>query len=141
MTNIWLAAAGVMSATAALAHLGCIAGGARWYRFFGAGERLALLVEQKSVIPTIITALIAGLLAVWAAYAFAGAGLIPQLPQGRAVLAGITAIYLLRALAFPLMLKTMPDRSPRFLVVSSIIVLAVGVTHAIGLAQAWDHMA
>jgi hypothetical protein len=141
MTNIWLAAAGIMSATAALVHLGCIAAGARWYRFFGAGERLALLVEQKSVIPTLITGSIAGMLALWAAYAFAGAGFIPQLPYGRAALAGITAIYLLRGLALPLMLRTMPELSPRFLVISSIIVLAIGVTHAIGLAQGWDQMA
>ena len=53
--NIFLIIAGSLSAIAAILHLGCIYFGAPWYRFFGAGEQMAILAEQGSVQPTLIT--------------------------------------------------------------------------------------
>ena len=41
MERSWLIAAGVVGA--ALLHLACIIGGPAWYRFLGAGERMARL--------------------------------------------------------------------------------------------------
>ena len=41
--NILLVVAGALSALAALAHIGCIYFGASWYRFFGAGEQMAIM--------------------------------------------------------------------------------------------------
>ncbi|MES2419836.1 MAG: hypothetical protein V4595_00910 [Pseudomonadota bacterium] len=118
---------------AALAHLGCIMGGAAWYRFFGAGERMARQAKRGDIMPTIITFAIAAMLATWSLYAFSGARLIPPLPGLRPGLVAITAIYLLRAAAFPLMLRIMPDRSVRFLVWSSLIVFVIGAVHFVGL--------
>ena len=43
--NPWLITGGVLSALAALLHIGVIAGGPDWYRFFGAGEGMAILAE------------------------------------------------------------------------------------------------
>ena len=43
MERSWLIAAGVLNAGAALLHLACIIGGPAWYRFLGAGERMARL--------------------------------------------------------------------------------------------------
>ena len=57
-------------------HLAIIAGGPDWYRFFGAGEGMARMAERGMLKPALITLGIAAILAVWAAYAFAGAGLI-----------------------------------------------------------------
>ncbi len=108
-------------------------GGAAWYRFFGAGERMARQAKRGDIMPTIITFAIAAMLATWSLYAFSGARLIPPLPGLRPGLVAITAIYLLRAAAFPLMLRIMPDRSVRFLVWSSLIVFVIGAVHFVGL--------
>jgi hypothetical protein len=138
MGNPWLLAAGGLSAAASVAHLACIFGGPAWYRVLGAGEGMARMAERGALRPTLITLCIAGMLAVWAIYAFSGAGLLPRLPLHRAVLIAITAVYLLRALALPVMLKTMADRGAAFLVVSSAIVLGVGLVHAMGLWTGWN---
>lgn len=134
--NLWLVAAGSMSAAASAAHLAVIAGGPAWYRFFGAGEGMARAAERGELSPPLMTAAIAAILALWAAYAFSGAGLIPRLPLLRLGLIAITAIYLLRSLwlipGLPLL-----GRSETFILVSSLIVLAIGATHAIGTWTAW----
>ena len=134
--NPWLIAGGWLSAAASLAHLGCIVQGPAWYRFFGAPEPLIRGVEQGD--PTLhwMTAAIAALLAVWSAYAFAGAGLIRRLPLMRTALVAISAIYLaLGLLIVPVAFK--PD--PRaFDVWSSLIVLVYGLVYAIGTARAWS---
>jgi hypothetical protein len=135
----WLAIGGGLSLAAALAHLACIVGGADWYRFFGAGERIARAAERGALAPHLITAGIASLLAVWAAYAFSGAGLIGRLPLLKAALILITAVYLLRGLVVvqPSLLGR-PDLSGAFLLWSSLIVLAIGIVHAIGLWRSWN---
>ena len=51
----WLAAAGCASAAASLLHLAIIAGGPRWYRFFGAGEGMACAAEAGKWQPAAIT--------------------------------------------------------------------------------------
>ncbi|MGQ4584278.1 hypothetical protein [Lysobacter sp. F60174L2] len=39
----------MLNAIAALLHVGCIIFGASWYRFFGAGERMAQLASAGFV--------------------------------------------------------------------------------------------
>ncbi len=137
MRNGWLMAAGGLSAAASVAHLACIVGGPAWYRFMGAGEQMARMVERGMIRPHLITLFIAAVLAGWAAYAFSGAGLLPRLPLLRTCLVLITAVYLLRAAALPWMLATMPDRGAPFLIWSSAIVLGFGLVHAVGVWTAW----
>lgn len=132
--NRWLIAAGVLDAAAALLHLGCIVGGPAWYRFFGAGDAMAAMTERGMMKPTLITLAIAAILAIWAVFAFSGTGLLPRLPLLRPALIVIAAILLARAAALPLLFRVMPDRSPNFLWVSSAIVLAIGIVHAVGVA-------
>jgi len=132
--NRWLVAAGVLDGVAALLHLGCIVGGPTWYRFFGAGDAMVAMAERGMMRPTLITLTIATILAVWGAYAFSGAGLLPRLPLLRPALIAIAAIFLARAAALPLLFSVMPDRSSAFLWTSSAIVLAFGIVHAVGLA-------
>ncbi len=96
--NYWLIASGILSSLAALLHLAVIIGGQAWYRFFGAGERMARLAESGSPQPAIITLIIVAVLAAWAAYAFSGAGLIRRLPLLRTALVVISAIYLARGI-------------------------------------------
>lgn len=128
-----------MSAAAALLHLACIAGGPDWYRFFGAGEPIARAAERGSWVPAALTGGIALVLAIWAAYAFAGARLLPRLPLMRPALAAITTIYLARgAFLFAPDAFARPDLSPGFMLWSSLVVLVIGLVHAVGTARAWS---
>ena len=136
--NAWLIVGGWLSLIAALLHLAVIAGGPDWYRLFGAGEAMARAAERGSWMPALITLGIAFMLSVWAAYAFAAAGVIRRLPLMRTALVAISAIYLARGLfvldpaAF-----ARPDLSPRFMLWSSLIVLVYGLTYAVGTWRAW----
>ncbi len=133
--NSWLLAGGLLSAAAAVLHVAVIVGGPEWYRFFGAGEEMARMAEAGSPVPALVTAAIAAVLAIWAAYAFAGAGLIRRLPLMRTALVTISAIYLARGLLIvPVLIK---PGAPAFDIWSSLIVLGYGLTYAIGTARAW----
>jgi hypothetical protein len=136
-SNPILIAGGVLSAVASVMHLAVIAGGPAWYRFFGAGERMARLAEQGSWVPTLVTIGIAGVLAVWAAYAFSGAGLIPRLPLIRTALVLITAVYLLRGLVLVPAFALNPGGVTPFVLWSSLIVLVYGLAYAVGTWMAW----
>ena len=138
--NPWLVAGAALSALAAILHLGVIAGGPDWYRFFGAGEGMARMAEQGRIEPILITLAIAALLAIWSAYAFAGAGLIRRLPLMRTALIAITAIYLLRGLALVPLLALRPELATPFDVWSSLIVLAYGATYAVGTWRGWPEL-
>lgn len=142
--NGWLIAGGALSATAAALHLAIIAGGPGWYRFFGAGEKLARAAERGSPVPAVWAVGIAGALALSAAYAWAGAGMIRRLPLMRPALLTIAAVYLLRGAVVVPALAAWLDGAPRFgrwtpafMVWSSLIVLAMGVAYAVGARRAW----
>ena len=137
MQNPILVAGGVLSALASLLHLAVIVGGPSWYRFFGAGEDMARLAERGSVAPTLVTIGIASVLAVWAAYAFSGAGLIMRLPLIRTALVLISAVYLLRGLILIPVLVANPGGVQPFVLWSSLIVLVYGVAYAVGTWIAW----
>ena len=135
--NIPLAVGALLSAVAALLHLGIIAGGPAWYRFFGAGERFARAAADGRWYPTVVTLGIAAVLFLWSAYALAGAGVVVRLPLLKAALAGITAVYLVRGIAFaPLVLAKGGALTP-FVVWSSMICFVYGVVHLVGLVQRW----
>jgi hypothetical protein len=138
--NPWLVAGGVLSAAAALLHVAVIFGGPDWYRFFGAGEGMARLAELGSSKPALITLAIAAILSIWAAYAFAGAGLLRRLPLMRTALVAITGIYLLRGLVLGPMLVLRPHAVDAFAVWSSLIVLGYGIAYAIGTWRAWPFL-
>ncbi|WP_206486112.1 hypothetical protein [Thalassotalea sp. G2M2-11] len=138
--NIFLMAAGALSAIAALLHLGCIYFGAPWYRFFGAGEHMAQLAEQGSLQPTIVTSFIVLVLGIWSMYAFSAAGLMVKLPFMRIVLVLITIIYLARGIIGFFLINTPMGRTPEFWFWSSMICLFFGVIHLIGVKQQWANL-
>lgn len=138
--NSFLIAGGSLSALAALLHLGCIAFGAPWYRFLGAGERMAQMDLAGHWYPTVATLVISAILLVWSLYAFSGAGVFRKLPLTRWVLCGVTAIYLARGLAFVPLMKYFPGNSTNFWIVSSAICLALGIVHLVGLRQVWSRL-
>lgn len=128
--------AGCLSALAALLHVAVIVGGPDWYRFFGAGEEMARMAERGMIQPTLITLGISAVLAIWAAYAFSGAGLIRRLPLLRTGLVVITLIYLARGLlVMPALVMGVPLDA--FGWWSSLIVLGYGLAYLIGTWRAW----
>ncbi|MDP8914034.1 MAG: hypothetical protein M3N39_10720 [Pseudomonadota bacterium] len=135
-----MAAGRLLSTLAAFLHLGIIAGGPEWYRFFGAGERMARIAEKGSPTPTLITIGIALILFLWAAYAFPGAGLIRRLPLMRTALVTITAIYLLRGMILFPTLAAGGAQADSFTVWSSLIVLVYGMTYAAGTWKSWSFL-
>ena len=140
MSNLWQIIGGVLSGFASLMHITIIFGGPNWYRFFGAGEKFAVAAAQGKWQPALITFGIATVLAVWAAYAFAGAGLIPKLPLMRAALVAISGVYLLRGAALLPLMIAKPELVTPFIVWSSLIVMVYGLVHAVGTWQAWPHL-
>ena len=130
---------GAFTGVASLLHVAIIIGGADWYRFFGAGERMARLAERGSAYPAVITAFIAVVLAVWSLYALSGAGLIPRLPLLRIALFVIAAIYLMRGifgLPYVLLIDDPYSHQLRvrmtFMILSSAICIGLGLCYAIG---------
>lgn len=134
--NGWLLIGGWLSLLAALLHLAVIAGGSDWYRFFGAGEGMARMAEREMWQPALMTVAIATILAIWACYAFAGAGRLPRLPLMRTALILISLIYLARGLLIiPIVIE--PPARTAFNIWSSLIVLVYGLCYAVGTWTAW----
>lgn len=137
--NLALIIAAALSAIAGALHVGVVLVGPRWYRLFGAGERLARAAEAGRLYPALVTFGIAFVLFTWAAYALSAAGVLRPLPLLRPALAAISLVYLLRGVAGPLILKG-TGRSQRFIYVSSAICLGFALMHLLGLAQVWGRL-
>jgi hypothetical protein len=136
--NLMLVLAAVLSAIGALLHVACIFGGPAWYRFFGAGERLATAAERGRAWPALATLGITLILLAWSAYALSAAGMLPALPLLKAGIVAITTVYLLRGLIlFPVMAFKPAQLTP-FVVWSSLICLGFGLVHLWGVVQVWD---
>ena len=139
MTNLYLVIAGFMSLLASLAHVGIIVGGAGWYRFFGAGETMAVMVEQGRIYPHIVTFIIALVLSAFAYSAWSVAGVFPTYPFANIALMLITAVYLIRGvLGFIAPLIDHPttnENSTAFWLWSSAICTFIGLMHLVGLFQ------
>ncbi|MEQ1511891.1 MAG: hypothetical protein ABL934_04340 [Lysobacteraceae bacterium] len=138
--NPLLMIGGALSALAALLHVGCIVFGASWYRFFGAGERMARLAEAGDWRSTAITSVIVAVLSVWALYALSGAGAIRALPLLRIGLCAIAAVYSLRGLAGLLYAAFGAGVDAAFWWWSSAICLVFGIVHVVGLLQVWSRL-
>jgi len=141
-TNKNLMVGGVLSIITSLLHVAIIIGGPDWYRFFGAGEGMAQLAENGSTYPAMITAGVAIILALWALYAFSGAGIIPQLPLLKPVLIIISLIYMIRGLlGIPITiyvddpyLNELEERMT-FMIFSSVVSLTYGLFYLKGTMQ------
>ena len=139
-TNKLLVVGAALSGLAALMHLACLVVGAPLFRLLGAGEQMAQLHLAGHWYPTVVTLVIAGVLAAWSAYALSGAGVIRKLPLRRTALCAITAIYIVRGVAFAPVMAYFPGNSMTFWVVSSSICLLIGIVHLVGLRQSWGRL-
>ncbi len=96
--EFFLLLGGLLSAAIAALHVVIIFFGAPAYRYFGAGEDMARQAETGSFVPAAMTLVIAVVFAIFALYAFSGAGRFRRLPLLRTGLVAISAIYLVRGL-------------------------------------------
>jgi hypothetical protein len=140
----WLRRGAVLTAAASLLHLAIIVGGPGWYRFFGAGERMARLSARGSAYPAVVTAAIASLLGLWALYGLSGSGVIRRLPLLRPALVLIATVYLARGLlGIPAVLLVESPYADElkgrmtFMAVSSLTCVLLGLCYASGAARAW----
>lgn len=120
-------------ALASLLHLGCIAFGESWYRFFGAGDKMIKLIQQGSSYPHRMTLVISGVLMVWALYGWSGAGIIRELPMRDAVLSLISGALILRGLIAKPLSQKITGNSRLFWWTSSLICLCMGFSFLAGL--------
>lgn len=138
--NVFLLTGALLSFCAALLHFACIFWGANGFRILGAGEPIVSMAKAGHWYPPFIAFAIGTLLSVWAFYALSAGGAVRPLPFLRIVLTGITAIYILRAVAFPLLKPIFPGNSTTFWLVTSGICLFIGLAHLIGLIQVWERI-
>lgn len=138
--NLFLVVAATLSAVASALHVAIIVKGAPWYRFFGAGEDMARAAEAGRLFPAVITAAIAGVLALWSAYALSAAGVLPPLPLLKPAICAITLVYLLRGLVLVPVLAMPRGPSTTFFIWSSVICLVFAAAHLVGVAQVWDRL-
>ncbi len=136
--------AGALSSGVAALHLVIILLGAPAYRYFGAGERMARLAELGSWRPATITFGLTMIFAVWAAYAFSGAGVCRPLPWLRAGLIGIGTVYTLRGLVLGPQLvwyfSGCRDAVPLRHLAFSAAALLIGLTYLIGTKNACSQL-
>jgi hypothetical protein len=138
--NTLLIIGAALSALAALLHVGCILFGASWYRFFGAGERMARMAAAGDWYPAILTSGIVAILSCWSLYALSGAGVIRRLPFLRSALCVVTGAYMFRAVAFAPFYRYFPGNGSTFWLWSSAICFVIGLVHLVGLRQAWPRL-
>jgi len=137
--------AAASSAFIAALHVVIIFVGARAYRYFGAGEPMARLDEQGSLVPAIVTAFLTLVFTVWAAYALSGAGLLRRLPLLRTGLIVIGVLYTARGILLEpqavWFLSGYREAVPPRQLVFSAVSLLTGLAYLAGTRAAWSRWA
>jgi len=97
--RIALVLAGIGSSLIALLHIIIIVIGESAYQYFqGVGDEFAQMLNNGSILPTIITAIITLVFIIFALYAFSGSGIILRLPYLQIILIAIGTIFILRGI-------------------------------------------
>lgn len=98
---------------------------------------MARAVEAGKLRPTLVTLAISGVLLLWSLYALSGAGVSGSIPLTKLALPVICAIYIARAVGFPLLKPVFPENSNTFWWVSSSICGFIGLVHVYGTFSMW----
>lgn len=134
----WITLAGFIALLGVVIHIAAIFGGPSWFAFFGAPSSVVESARNGTWLAPVGALVIAGLMAICAAYAFSALGVIRRLPLLRTGLAGMAIICLLRALVlWPLMINH-PDLRNTFEIVAAIVWGLAGVGFVFGFR--WVHL-
>ena len=132
-----LVAGGVISALISILHV-FLTFRPDLYRYVSPGQDsgLAQMAEQGSSFTSILTFALALMFAIWAMYAFSGAGLIRRMPLLRPALIAIGVIYILRGLFLPSEVSMVLTQGYPFrFAIFSLISLVAGLLYLIGGLQ------
>jgi hypothetical protein len=132
--NYYLIAGGIMSALISILHI-LLALQPEFFKYIAPGQESTLtqMAVQGSTVITIAAVALALMFALWAAYAFSGAGLIHALPILRAALIVIGVMYISRALFLPSEINMVLTQGYPFrFVIFSTSSLLVGLFYLIG---------
>jgi hypothetical protein len=132
-----LIAGGVISALISILHV-ILAVKPDLYRYVSPDQESALaqIAGQGSSLIIIATVVLALIFAIWAIYAFSGAGLIVRLPLLRLALIAIGVIYILRALFLPSEINMVLNQGYPFrFVVFSTVSLVAGLLYLVGILK------
>ena len=136
--------AGILSALVAVVQCAVPFFGAKGYRFFGAGDRVAQAVEGGAGWPAGLTVCIGAIFAVFAFYALAAASERLRPPLLRTGLLVIGLLFMLRGLSVVPQGMTWfrnPEAIPGRFVLFSVVALAMGALYLIGVIMAWQDLA
>jgi hypothetical protein len=134
--KIWIYLAGIIALIGVAIHIAAIFGGASWYAYFGAPTSVVQSARDGTWFAPVGASVIAGLMAICAAYAFSALGVIRRLPLLRTGLAGMAIVCLLRALVlWPLMINH-PELRNTFEIVAAIVWGLAGVGFVFGFRLA-----
>lgn len=134
--TIWIYLAGIIALVGVVIHIAAIFGGASWYAYFGAPRSVVQSARDGTWLAPVSALVIAGLMAICAAYAFSALGVLRRLPLLRTGLAGMAIVCLLRALVlWPLMINH-PNLRNTFEIVAAIVWGIAGVGFVFGFRLA-----
>jgi hypothetical protein len=141
----YLLLVGVIACAGSALHIAILFGGPDWYAFFGAPRGLVEMARSGNLRAPISCLIIAAFLAVLAAYAFSGSGVIRRLPLLRLGLASIASVLILRGVLFIPLILWRPGSLSRicdcpsvdtFIIVTSALCLAMGIGYGLGAMAA-----
>jgi hypothetical protein len=133
---------GVATAAVGLLHVAIAIAGPSWYAFFGAPHRLVEAARAGDPRASVTCVGIACILLVFAAYAFSGSGVIPELPLLKPTLGLVAVIFALRGVALVPMILVAPSLVRRitdhvqidaFVIVTSLVCIVLAIGYASGL--------
>ena len=141
----YLLIVGVIACAGSALHIAILFGGPEWYAFFGAPNGLVEMARSGNPRAPISCMVIAAFLAVLAAYAFSGSGVIRRLPLLRFGLTSIATVLILRGVLFIPLIVWCPGALSgicdcpsvdTFIIVTSALCLTMGVGYALGALAA-----
>lgn len=130
-----LQVAAAIAAVGAMIHIAAIVGGPSWFEFFGAPPAVVASARAGTWLAPVGSLVIAGLMALCAAYAFSALGRVRRLPLLRLGLFAIASVCLLRSLALPLAALRWPQLINTFELVAATVWGLAGLGFALGC---WD---
>ncbi|QNM97076.1 hypothetical protein [Chitinimonas koreensis] len=132
----WVYLAAAIAATGVAIHLAAILGGPAWYAFFGAPPRIVESARSGTWLAPASAAVIAGLMALCAAYALSALRRIRRLPLLRPMLAAMAGVCLLRALILPPLAIGHPELRNAFEFIAAAVWGLAGIGFAVGFRLA-----
>lgn len=131
-----LALGGTASLVVAALHVAVLPWAWPFFEWTGVGDEMHRLAAWNPALPYVVTVATAAAFAAAGTWVLSAAGVVRPLPRARVAATAITAVYLARALGGTGAGGFIEDRTARE-AVFSLVALAIGALHAVGLRDLW----